>query len=129
MLQAKTTRTARLTAAFVCRIGLLLICCASMCAAQQRPQQPQQPTSRHDQYHDQTQPTGQNQLQHHEDSFPGTISEKHGKFYLQIVHTRTSFELADAREGKRWVNKKVRVTGWLDAEHQILHVTTIAKAP
>ena len=111
------------------RVTFFLICFTTVCVAQELPQQPQQPSSQQNQYRNQAQTTAQDQRQRHIDSFPGTISQKHGKLYLQIAHTKTSYELADAWEAKRFLNKKVRVTGWLDVENEILHVTTIAKTP
>jgi hypothetical protein len=97
--------------------------------AQQTSQQPQQQSTQRDQYRDQAQTTMEDQQQKNMESFPGTISEKYGKFFLQKAHSRLSFELVHTWDAKRFVGKKVRVTGWLDTEHNILHVTTIAKAP
>lgn len=110
-------------------LALLLVSATSFCMAQQRPQQPQQPVSRENPYRNQAQTTALDQRQKHIDSYLGTISEKHKKFYLQVAYTKSSFELADTRVTKPFLNKKVRVTGWLDAEHEILHVTAIAKTP
>jgi hypothetical protein len=110
-------------------IALYLSVLSSPCAAQQTRQQPQQQNSQRDQYRDQAQTTIEDQQQKNTESFPGTISEKYGKFYLQKAHSRLSYELVHAWDAKRFVGKKVRLTGWLDSEHNILHVTTIANAP
>ena len=110
-------------------LGLLLICFPSLCRSQQQPQQPQQPTSQQNQYHNQAQTPELDQSRKHIDTYAGTLSEKHRKFYLQIAHTKTSYELVDAWEAKRFLNKKVRVSGWLDVEREVLHVSTIARTP
>lgn len=107
-------------------LGLLLIWFPSLCRSQQ---QPQQPTSQQNQYHNQAQTPELDQSRKHIDTYAGTVSEKDRKFYLQIAHTKTSYELVDTWETKRFLNKKVRVSGWLDSEREILHITTIARAP
>jgi hypothetical protein len=110
-------------------ITLCLSALSSPSTAQQTGQQPQQQSSQRDQYRDQAQTTIEDQQQKNTESFPGMISEKYGKFYLQKAHSRLSYELVQTWDAKRFVGKKVRVAGWLDSEHNILHVTTIASAP
>lgn len=110
-------------------IALCLSALSYPCTAQQTRQQPQQQSSQRDQYREQAQTTIEDQQQKDTESFPGTISEKYGKFYLQKAHSRLSYELVHTWDAKRFVGKKVRVAGWLDSEHNILHVTTIAIAP
>lgn len=97
-------------------------------AAQQPRQQPQQQSSRREQYRDQAQTTLEDQQHRDMESVPGMLSEKYGKFYLQQAHSKVNFQLADLRDAKRYIGKKVRVSGWLDSEHNIFHVVTIANA-
>lgn len=97
--------------------------------AQETRQQPQQQSSKREAYRDQAQTSVEDQTHKDTESVPGTLSEKYGKFYLQKAHSKLSFELLDAWDAKRFVGKKVRVTGWIDLEHNILHVITIASAP
>jgi outer membrane biogenesis lipoprotein LolB len=112
---------------FVCIA--LIVACAPFCAAQEARQQSQQQSSQRDQYRDQAQTALRDQQEKGTESFPGKISEKHGKYYLEKAFSRASYELVDTWDTKRFVNKKVRITGWLDSEHNILHVTAITKTP
>jgi hypothetical protein len=108
----------------------LCLCALSLpCVAQQTRQQPQQQSSQRGQYRDQAQTTMEDQQQKDMESFAGTVSEKYGRFFLQKAHSRLSFELVHTWDAKQFVGERVRVTGWLDSEHNILHVTTIVNAP
>jgi hypothetical protein len=110
-------------------IALCLSALSYPSAAQQTRQEPQHQSSQRDQYREQAQTTIEDQQQKNTESFPGTISQKYRKFYLQQAHSRLSYELVPTWDAKRFVGKKVRLTGWLDSEHNILHVITIANAP
>jgi hypothetical protein len=110
-------------------LGLILMTMGSICAAQQASQQPQQQSTQRDQYRDQAQSTMQDLQQKETESFPGTISEKYKKYYLERAFTRASYELVGTWDVQRFVGKKVRITGWLDSDHNILHVVAIAKTP
>lgn len=110
-------------------LGLILVTMSSICDAQQTSQQPQQQSTQRDQYRDQAQTTMQDQQQKEIESFPGTISEKYKKYYFERAFTRASYELVGTWDVHRFVGKKVRVTGWLDSEHNILHVVAITTIP
>jgi hypothetical protein len=110
-------------------MALILLDVTANCDAQQTRQQPQQQSTQRDQYHDQAQTALRDQQQKETESFPGKISEKHGKYYLEKAYSRASYELMDTWDAKRFVNKKVRITGWLDSENNILHVAAITKTP
>lgn len=110
-------------------LGLVLAASGSICVAQQASQQPQQQSTQRDQYRDQAQSPMQDQQQKESESFPGRISEKYKKYYLERAYSRASYELVGTWDVKRFVGKKVRITGWLDSEHNILHVVAIATIP
>ena|SRR5262249_35713278 len=97
--------------------------------AQETQRQKQEQNSQQNQYRDQAQATQQDQQQQSSQSYAGKVSEKYGKFYLEVAPSRSSYLLENVWQAKRFVNKKVRVTGSLDADKNILHVVTISLAP
>jgi hypothetical protein len=98
--------------------------------AQQKQQENQEQTNKpQSQYRDQSQSLQETQQRANVQAYRGQISTKHGKYYLEEAHTRSSYLLEDTWEAKKFVNKKVRVTGWLDAEKSVLHVVSLATAP
>jgi Protein of unknown function (DUF5818) len=98
-------------------------------SAQEAQRQKQEQSSQQNQYRDQSQSPQQNQQQQEIQSYRGQLSSKHGKFYLEEARSRSSYVLEDTWEAKRFLNKKVRVTGWLDADQGILHVVSLSPAP
>jgi len=98
--------------------------------AQQKQQEKQEQTNKpQSQYRDQSQPLQETQQRANVQAYRGQISTKHGKYYLEEAHTRSSYLLEDTWEAKKFLNKKVRVTGWLDSEKSILHVVSLTTAP
>ena len=97
--------------------------------AQETQRQKQEQTTQQNQYRDQAQSTQVNQVQRDSQSYVGKVSEKYGKLYLEVAHTRSSYLLDGTWQTKRFVNKKVRVTGSLDTDKSILHVVSISLAP
>jgi len=98
--------------------------------AQQKQQEKQEQTNKpQSQYRDQAQPLQETQQRANVQAYRGQISTKHGKYYLEEAHTRSSYLLEDTWEAKKFLNKKVRVTGWLDSEKSILHVVSLTTAP
>jgi Tfp pilus assembly protein PilV len=98
-------------------------------SAQESRQQKQQQSAQENRYRDQTESSRQNQQQQDVQAYRGQISSKHGKVYFEEVHSHNSYLLADTWEAKRFLNKKVRVTGWLDADLGILHVISMSTTP
>jgi hypothetical protein len=101
----------------------------SVACAQETRQQKQQEENQQNQYRDQSQSLQQNQQQQDEQAYRGKISSKHGNYYLEVAYSRASYLLDDTWEAKKFLNKKVRVTGSLDADKSILHVISIAAVP
>jgi hypothetical protein len=97
--------------------------------AQETQRQKQEQTNQQNQYRDQEQSLQRDQAQRNVQAYLGQISSKHGNYYLENTHSRTSYLLADTWEGKKFVSKKVRVTGWLDTDKEILHVVSMATIP
>jgi hypothetical protein len=111
---------------------LLAACVAtgSRCSAQEDRQQKQQQSPQQNSYHDQAQMNQRDQQQKgSSQSISGKVSEKHGKYYLEEDMRKTSYELQGTWELKQFLGKKVRVTGTVDSEHNILHVVAITKIP
>jgi hypothetical protein len=111
---------------------LLIAFLASHCpgaSAQEGQRQKPEQSPQENGYRDQSQDTLQDQQQKEHASYPGKITEKFGKYYLEDESKRTSFQLQGTWDAKRFIGKKVRVTGTLDTEKNILHVVAIALAP
>jgi hypothetical protein len=97
--------------------------------AQETRRQPQEQNSQQNQYRDQAQNSSEGQAQQNVRSFRGKISQKENSFFLEELVHRTPYRLADTWEIKRFVGKKVRVTGWLDQDQKTLHVKSMSLAP
>lgn len=114
--------------------GALLFCSALIgsvdrgCAQETR-RQAQEQNSQQSQYRDQAQNTSEQQTQRDVRSFRGKISQKENSFFLEELVHRTPYRLADTWDVKRFVGKKVRVTGWLDQDQKTLHVKSMSLAP
>ncbi|HET6932441.1 MAG TPA: DUF5818 domain-containing protein [Candidatus Acidoferrum sp.] len=114
--------------------GALLFCSVLIggvdrgCAQETR-RQAQEQNSQQSQYRDQAQNTSQPQTQQDVRSFRGKISQKENSFFLEELVHRTPYRLADTWDVKRFVGKKVRVTGWLDQDQKTLHVKSMSLAP
>ena len=102
---------------------------ANVSRAQESQRQKQEQNTQQNQYRDQAQTAQIDQAQRNSQSFLGKVSEKYGKFYLEVAHTRSSYVLDGFSQTKRFVNKKVRVTGSLDTDKNILHTVSISLAP
>ena len=92
-------------------------------AANARPQetqrQKQEQAGQQNQYRDQSQSLQETQQRQNIQAYRGQIAAKHGKYYLEEAHTRASYTLEDTWEAKKFLNKKVRVTGWLDPDKNV----------
>lgn len=111
-------------------VAFCALALSSRCVAQEERRQKQEQSPQQSQYHDQAQMTQRDQQQKGAtQSIPGKVSEKHGKYYLEEEFRKTSYELQGTWELKQYLGKKVRVTGTIDAEHNILHVIAITKTP
>jgi hypothetical protein len=97
--------------------------------AQETRRQPQEQNSQQSQYRDQAQNSSESQAQQNIRSFRGKVSQKENSFFLEELVHRTPYRLADTWEIKRFVGKKVRVTGWLDQDQKTLHVKSMSLAP
>lgn len=114
--------------------GAVLFCSVSIgtvdrACAQETRRQAQEQNSQQSQYRDQAQNTSQPQTQPDVRSFRGKISQKENSFFLEELVHRTPYRLADTWDVKRFVGKKVRVTGWLDQDQKTLHVKSMSLAP
>ena len=109
-------------------IGGGFACSPNSARAQETQRQKQEQNGQQNQYRDQGQALQQDQAQHDVQAYRGQVSSKHGNYYLEDARSRTSYLLKD-REPKKFVNKKVRVTGWLDADKEILHVISVSTIP
>lgn len=97
-------------------------------AQETRRQKPEQPQQRN-QYRDQADTMLQDTQEKETQSYAGQISQKHGKFYLEQEFHKQPFELTQAWDAKRFLGKKVRITGVLDPEKSILRVIAITAIP
>jgi Protein of unknown function (DUF5818) len=97
--------------------------------AQETRRQAQEQNSQQSQYRDQSQNSSEGQAQQNVRSFRGKVSQKENSFFLEELLRRTPYRLADTWEVKRFVGKKVRVTGWLDQDQKTLHVKSMSLAP
>jgi hypothetical protein len=115
-------------------VGVALLCSVFIgvvdrgCAQETR-RQPQEQNSQQSQYRDQAQNSSEAQSQQNVRSFRGKVSQKENSFFLEELVHRTPYRLADTWEIKRFVGKKVRVTGWLDQDQKTLHVKSMSLAP
>jgi Tfp pilus assembly protein PilV len=110
-------------------LAVALLSLANVSPAQETQRQKQEQNTQQNQYRDQAQATQIDQTQRNSESYVGKVSEKYGKFYLEVAHTRSSYVLDGFSQTKRFVNKKVRVTGSLDTDKNILHAVSISLAP
>jgi hypothetical protein len=111
-----------------------LFCCAYLgpvgrVCAQETRRQNQEQNSQRSQYRDEAQNSAQEQGPQNVRSFRGKVSQKENSFFLEELVHRTPYRLADTWEVKRFVGKKVRVTGWLDQDQKTLHVKSMSLAP
>jgi hypothetical protein len=97
--------------------------------AQETRRQAQEQNSQQSQYRDQAQNSSEGQAQQNVRSFRGKVFQKENSFFLEELLHRTPYRLADTWEVKRFVGKKVRVTGWLDQDQKTLHVKSMSLAP
>jgi hypothetical protein len=97
--------------------------------AQETRRQAQEQNSQQSQYRDQAQNSSEGQAQQNVRAFRGKVSQKENSFFLEELLHRTPYRLADTWEVKRFVGKKVRVTGWLDQDQKTLHVKSMSLAP
>ncbi|HUN64184.1 MAG TPA: hypothetical protein VMU53_19440 [Candidatus Sulfotelmatobacter sp.] len=118
------------------RMVLLACCCtaaltgfACLATAQETQRQKPEQSQQQNQYRDQSQDLQEDQQQKPTQSYSGKVSEKFGKYYLEDKRTRTSYLLQGSWDLKRFIDKKVRVTGSLDTDKDILHVVAITVAP
>ena len=124
----------RMISKFVSTWGIACFCAvltspADYLWAQETQQQKQEQSSRRSEYHDQSQSTSQDQAQQPVRTLTGKISQKGDKFVMEELFHPTSYRLADTWNVKRFLGKKVRVTGWLEQEQNILHVKSISISP
>jgi hypothetical protein len=99
------------------------------CAAQDSQRQKPEQSSQQNLYRDQAQKPQQDLQQQERQSYAGKVSERHGKFYLEEPHSKTAYRLEGTWSAKRYLGKKVRITGSLDTETNVLHVVTISLSP
>ena len=104
---------------------ILAVPCAAQDSQRQKPEQ----SSQQNLYRDQAQKPQQNLQQQDTQSYAGKVSERHGKFYLEEARSKTPYQLEGTWSAKRYLGKKVRVTGSLDTETNVLHVVSISVSP
>jgi len=114
--------------ALVCVIFFQQIIAGSSAAQDSQRQKPEQ-SAQQNLYRDQAQKPQQNLQQQETQSYAGKVSEKHGKFYLEEARSKTPYQLEGTWSAKRYLGKKVRITGSLDTETNVLHVVTISISP
>jgi type II secretory pathway pseudopilin PulG len=106
-----------------------LVTLSNVVAAQdsqrQKPEQSQQQNT----YREQAQDTQRDQQQKQTQSYSGKISQKFGKYYLENPRDKSSYVLDGRWDIKNFIDKKVRVTGTLDADRNILRVIAISPLP
>lgn len=71
---------------------------------------------------DQQQPGGQ---QAQQQTFMGKISMSQGKYVLQSQDAKTSYTLDDQEKAKQFDGQNVKVTGTLDSQSNVIHVSDI----
>jgi len=112
-----------------CWCTAALTCFACLASAQETQRQKPEQSQQQNQYRDQSQDTQEDQQQKPTQSYTGKVSEKFGKYYLEDKRSRTSYLLQGSWDLKRFLDKKVRITGSLDTDKDILHVVAITQAP
>jgi hypothetical protein len=110
-------------------LSLTTLSMATACHAQETQRQKQEQNPQQNQYRDELQSTAQQQDQQNVRTFAGKISRKNSRFFLEEAVHRTPYLLADTWNVKRFLGKKVRVTGTLDQDRNILHVKSIDTVP
>jgi hypothetical protein len=110
-------------------LWLMMLSMAAPCHAQETQRQKQEQSPQQNQYRDELQSTAQQQDQQDVRTFAGKITQKNSRFFLEEAVHRTPYLLADTWNVKRFVGKKVRVTGTLDQDGNILHVKSIGTVP
>ncbi|MGB7466338.1 MAG: DUF5818 domain-containing protein [Candidatus Acidiferrum sp.] len=110
-------------------LWLMTLSMAAPCHAQETQRQKQEQSPQQNQYRDELQSTAQQQDQQDVRTFAGKITQKDSRFFLEEAVHRTPYLLADTWNVKRFVGKKVRVTGTLDQDRNILHVKSIGTVP
>jgi hypothetical protein len=110
-------------------LAAVLVFSSTRADAQETRRQKQEQSPQRSQYREQAQGTQEDQHQKESQSYAGKISEKHGKLFLEQEFHRATFELQGTGQAKQFLGKRVRVTGVLDAEHNILRVIAITKTP
>jgi hypothetical protein len=113
-------------------LALLCLTVSSMaapCHTQETQRQKQEQNPQRNQYRDELQTTAQQQDQQNVRTFAGKISQKNSRYFLEEAVHRTPYLLADTWNLKRFLGKKVRVTGTLDQDRNILHVKSIDTVP
>lgn len=106
-----------------------MVCFQSNTCAQETQRQKQEHNQQQSQYRDQSDSLQQEQQQHDLKTYRGQVSAKHDNYYFQEAYSRASYLLEDTWEAKKFLNKKVRITGWVDADKSILHVVTMTQVP
>jgi hypothetical protein len=102
---------------------------AAPCYAQETRRQKPEQNPQQNQYRDQSQDTAQQQQQQSVTTLAGKVSQKNNRYFLEDPVHRNSYLLADIWEVKRFLGKKVRVTGILDQDRNIFHVKSITPVP
>src|SRR5260370_2431983 len=110
-------------------LSFVVLSMAAPCHAQETQRQKQEQNPQQNQYRDELQSTAQQQDQQDVRTFAGKITQKNSRFFLEESVHRTPYLLADTWDVKRFVGKKVRVTGTLDQDRNILHVKSIGTVP
>lgn len=110
-------------------LSFVVLSMAAPCHAQETQRHKQEQNPQQNQYRDESQSTVQQQDQQNVRTFAGKISQKNSRFFLEEEIHRTPYLLADTWNVKRFLGKKVRVTGTLDQDHNILHVKSIDTVP
>ena len=73
---------------------------------------------------DQAQQPGGGQQQQQQ-TFTGKISKSNGKYVLQSQDAKTSYTLDDQDKAKQFDGQNVKVTGTLDSQSNVIHVSDI----
>jgi translation elongation factor EF-Ts len=109
-------------------ILLLATFCTAVAAQDSQRQKPEQ-SQQQNQYREQAEGTQRDQQQKQSQSYSGKISQKFGKYYLENTHDKTTYVLDGRWDVNKFVDKKVRVSGTLDADRNILRVIAISQIP
>ena len=104
---------------------VIAVPCPPQDSQRQKPEQ----SSQQNLYRDQAQKPQQNLQQQDTQSYAGKVSERHGKFFLEEARSKTAYQLEGTWSAKRYLGKKVRITGSLDTETNVLRIVSISIAP